>query len=548
MPGEKSFDEKYEKEKAKTEKAEQQKTMADEKAKRPSIFERFNVLRKIRDTFLKGVDTVKTALEGMSIRLLGGREGYNRWIEARNTMVDENELKNAKNPFEVGNKVVCPKGDIYMEGKIIENVKSEKGEYYKVEFVDGTFQSYPADKMMTFDDFLYRNRSLPDKYKMPFMDEAMYKEAQKKKEPETREMGKEADKAYAERAPIPKGASIAEHIETAKEGDYLVFVSGNKALDAKLIKAGENYSTIEVAGRQGRVSNDLLYGRQDLTNAKDIDLSKLSDILKPRPQQERNEPNKETRDHKQKTNPKEKTQKAGTREDQNTKKNEEQKDTEKDAQAKTTPEKTQKEASEPTQKTPEVENIPLPDDKFAPPEQDEVVDFTTVLDENESEPVVEQTQEKKPVRVSSSRDDMVPGDHVLYSYKGKNQEAEVTAINKKTVELHTNDGRKAIIQKPNVENSIFGYNEIKDNKVMRQCVEDPNNTKFSEAFREAYHDWEFSDKLFNEQPELDDLDIENEPEPLKGLDEQMAEAAQEVEANAFSSRSNSRNDFEAIEM
>lgn len=41
-------------------------------------------------------------------------------------MVDENELKNAKNPFEVGNKVVCPKGDIYMEGKIIENVKSEK--------------------------------------------------------------------------------------------------------------------------------------------------------------------------------------------------------------------------------------------------------------------------------------------------------------------------------------------------------------------------------------------------------------------------------------
>lgn len=521
MPGEKSFEEKYEKAKAKTEKAEQQKTMADEKAKRPSIFDRFNVLRKIRDTFVKGLDTVKTALEGMSVRLLGGRDGYNRWVEARNTMVDENELKNAKDPFAVGNKVVCPKGDIYMEGKIIENVKSEKGEYYKVEFVDGTFQSYPADKMMTFDDFMYRNRSLPDEYKMPFMDEAMYKEAMERHGPETQGMGDEADKAYAERDPIPKDASVADHIETAKEGDYLIFVSGDKAMDAKLITAGENYSTIAVAGRQGRVSNDLLYGRQDLTNAKDIDLSGLSDILKPQPEHDKEEPEQEE------------TQKEET--------------PEQEAPAENEPEAPQEDTWEQPEEVPETEDIPLPDDESAPPEQEEVVDFTTVLDEEEPEPVAEQEPEKAPVRVANSRDDIVKGDPVLYSYKGKNQEAEVSSINRKTVELYTNDGRRAIIQKQNVENSIFGYNEIKDNKVMRQCVEDPNNTKFSDAFREAYHDWEFSDKLFNEQPELDDLDIEDEPEPLKGLDEQIEEASREEYAESFSSRSDSRNDFEALE-
>ncbi len=93
-----------------------------------------------------------------------------------------------------------------------------------------------------------------------------------------------------------------------------------------------------------------------------------------------------------------------------------------------------------------------------------------------------------PKNIDTGSDDrsLRVSDHVLYAFKGKYQEAEITAINKKGIELKLNNGRKCSVKKTDVKNTLFGYEDIKKDKVMNQCVKDENNLKFSDEFRQAY--------------------------------------------------------------
>lgn len=132
--------------------------------------------------------------------------------------------------------------------------------------------------------------------------------------------------------------------------------------------------------------------------------------------------------------------------------------------------------------------------------------------------------------------------HVLYAFKGKYQEAEITAINKKSIELKLNNGRECSVKKADAKEALFGYEDIKHNKVMNQCVNDKSNSKFSDMFRQVYQEK-------TEQIHEKESDIGNKEDSF-GLDDlgDLYEDSPAVEAKSFKelaaeAMEASRNDF-----
>lgn len=380
---------------------------------------------KLKDVLKKGLDAVRTAATGLSVRILGGRDEYVKWVEKNNTAVDTNEMLNAKAPLKVGDTVVCRlKDKTFIEGKITGIIETEDSKRLAVEFCDGRKEMVPADEVMNPQTFTLKNQELPDGYKMILIDSESiekYKAMQQEEEKETSE-NREA-------------AAEEEVIEETEVED-------------------ENISNEDEEINSEAEAND--------KEAEEIN----SDAESP---------------------------------------------------------------------APEPENIPADNTEEAIPDdmQDEEIET-----EDAFEPIVppeaDVSEPKKAVTLSLSQNDIKEGDHVLYAYKGKYQEAEVTAINKKTVDIALNDGREFKVKKPEIETTLFGYNEIKDNKIMSQCVNDLNNTKFSDSFRQAYQDWDLTETLFSDNSDnffgFDEVDIDDdentEPEGFTSLDEQIEDAKQ----------------------
>ena len=142
----------------------------------------------------------------------------------------------------------------------------------------------------------------------------------------------------------------------------------------------------------------------------------------------------------------------------------------------------------------------------------------------------------KGMNIPNKTDDLQVGDHILYSYKGKYQEAIVTAINKKSVEIELNDGRGYTVKKADMAKAIFGFDDIKADKVMTQCVKDEKNTKFSSDFRETFKDMEAGEYIssmlsendgLDELDDLDGVDYNNKETEFESLEDQMSDARNE---------------------
>lgn len=163
-------------------------------------------------------------------------------------------------------------------------------------------------------------------------------------------------------------------------------------------------------------------------------------------------------------------------------------------------------------------------------------DYEPFENEQEDYNMIYNNKISKGMNIPNKTEDLQVGDHILYSYKGKHQEAIVTAINKKSVEIELNDGRGYTVKKADMDKTMFGFDDIKADKVMTQCVKDEKNTKFSSDFRETFKDMEAgkyissmlseNDKL-DELDDLDGVDYNNKETEFESLEDQMSDARNE---------------------
>ena len=84
--------------------------------------------------------------------------------------------------------------------------------------------------------------------------------------------------------------------------------------------------------------------------------------------------------------------------------------------------------------------------------------------------------------------------------------------------------------------AIFGFDDIKADKVMTQCVKDEKNTKFSSDFRETFKDMEAGEYIssmlsendgLDELDDLDGVDYNNKETEFESLEDQMSDARNE---------------------
>ena len=538
---------------------------------RKGIFQKLkDVIKKglgiVKDVVVRGVGYVGDTVTAVGVRVFAGQKGFNNWLENKNAEVDRAEMREANGKM-VGSKVVVKDGKFHLEGTIEQVTQTKEGETYHIKLCNGKELDLGKDEFVSRESFEDSNRRMPNEYKIPLIDEEVWKriqEAEKAKDSEPA-VDKNDTPEKEPAAPLEKQFEVGQKLyspimvgEKSCAGFSELTISDIKVKDEK------NFYNISYPdGKTQEASEERLMSilnNKDLFTKEDLERKfgnspirvysaehpkgiPVKDMFAPTKEDldKIEEPLKENQTEEPKAQEAEIDEQDGPVNDNSQELPENDKDMTEEKEPDTTPQveydPLDKDAIEQilddtAQEEPKETYFDDPGNVITTTEED----YEPFEEEQEDYNMINNHETSKGMNIPNKTDDLQVGDHVLYSYKGKYQEAIVTAINKKSVEIELNDGRGYTVKKADMDKTMFGFDDIKADKVMTQCVKDEKNTKFSSDFRETFKDMEAGKNISSELSkndnldELDDLDgfdYSDKETEFESLEDQMSDARNE---------------------
>lgn len=523
----------------------------------------------VKDVVVRGVGYVGDTVTAVGVRVFAGQKGFNNWLENKNAEVDRAEMREANGKM-VGSKVVVKDGKFHLEGTIEKVTQTKEGESYHIKLCNGKELDLSKDEFVSRESFEDTNRKVPNEYKIPLIDEDAWKkiqEAEKAKDSEPavdkNDTPEKEPTAFSE-AQFEEGQKLYSAI-TFGEGTGKVY-AGFSELTISDVKSKEGKTFYEISSPDGKtqsVSEEQLvntlknddvftkeafkhkFGRTSMrvytaehpkgVPAKDMfaptkDLDKTEEPLK---ENQTEEPKAQKAEN-------DEQDKASNNDTQELSENDKDMTEEKESNDMPQVEDKPFDKDENEQFPDDVEQKEMPKETYFDDPGNVITtteeDYEPFEEEQEDYNMINNNEISKGMNIPNKTDDLQVGDHILYSYKGKYQEAIVTAINKKSVEIELNDGRGYTVKKADMDKTIFGFDDIKADKVMTQCVKDEKNTKFSSDFRETFKDMEAGKYIssmlsendgLDELDDLDGVDYNNKETEFESLEDQMSDARNE---------------------
>lgn len=543
---------------------------------RKGIFQKLkDVIKKglgiVKDVVVRGVGYVGDTVTAVGVRVFAGQKGFNNWLENKNAEVDRAEMREANGKM-VGSEVVVKEGKFHLEGTIEKVTQTKEGESYHIKLCNGKELDLSKDEFVSRESFEDANRRMPNEYKIPLIDEDAWKKHQETEKAKNGEPTVEKNDTPEKEPTAPSEAQFEAGQKlysaiTFGEGTSKAY-AGFSELTISDVKSKDGKTFYEISSPDGKtqsvseeqlvntLKNDDVFSKEDFEHKFGRTSMRVYSVEHPKgvPAKDMFVPTKKDLD--KIDEPLKETQSEGPK-SQEAEIDEQDSSVNDDSQELPENGKDMTEEKE-LDTTPQVEYDPLDKDEIErlldetaqkePPEEtyfdgpENVVitteeDYESITEEQEPYDIVNNDREaSKEVKIPNKTDDLQAGDHILYSYKGKYQEAIVTAINKKSVEIELNDGRGYTVKKADMDKTMFGFDDIKADKVMTQCVKDEKNTKFSSDFRETFKDMEAGKNIssmlsendgLDELDDLDGFDYNNKETEFESLEDQMSDARNE---------------------
>lgn len=542
---------------------------------RKGIFQKLkDVIKKglgiVKDVVVRGVGYVGDTVTAVGVRVFAGQKGFNNWLENKNAEVDRAELREANGKM-VGSKVVVKEGKFHLEGTIEKVTQTKEGESYHIKLCNGKELDLSKDEFVSRESFEDANRKMPNEYKIPLIDEDAWKRIQEAEEAKDSEPVAdkndtlEKEPAAPSEARFEAGQKLYRAI-TFGEGTGKV-CAGFSECTISDVKSKDEKTFYEISSPDGKtqsvseeqlvntLKNDDVFTKEDFEHkfgrtsmrvytvehpkgvpAKDMfaptkgDLDKIEEPLK---ENQTEEPKVQEAENDEQDKAPNNDTKELPENDKNTTEEKESNDM---------PQVEDKpfDKDENEQFSNDVEQEEMPKETYFDDPENVITtteeDYEPFEEEQEDYNMINNNKISKDMNIPNETDDLQVGDHILYSYKGKYQEAIVTAINKKSVEIELNDGRGYTVKKADMDKTMFGFDDIKADKVMTQCVKDEKNTKFSSDFRETFNDMEAGKNIssmlsendgLDELDDLDGVDYNNKETEFESLEDQMSDARNE---------------------
>lgn len=542
---------------------------------RKGIFQKLkDVIKKglgiVKDVVVRGVGYVGDTVTAVGVRVFAGQKGFNNWLENKNAEVDRAEMREANGKM-VGSKVVVKEGKFHLEGTIEKVTQTKEGESYHIKLCNGKELDLSKDEFVSRESFEDANRRMPNEYKIPLIDEDAWKKHQETEKAKNGEPTVEKNDTPEKEPPAPSEAQFEAGQKlysaiTFGEGTGKAY-AGFSELTISDVKSKDGKTFYEISSPDGKtqsvseeqlvntLKNDDVFTKEDFEHKFGRTSMRVYTVEHPKgvPAKDMFAPTKEDLDKIEEPLKENQTEEPKVQEAEN---DEQDKAPNNDTQELPENDKDTTEEKESTD-MPQVEDKPFDKDEneqFPDDVEQEEMPKETYFDDPEN--VITTTEEdyepfeneqedynmiynnkiSKGMNIPNKTEDLQVGDHILYSYKGKHQEAIVTAINKKSVEIELNDGRGYTVKKADMDKTMFGFDDIKADKVMTQCVKDEKNTKFSSDFRETFKDMEagkYISSMLSENDRLDELDdldgvdYNNKETEFESLEDQMSDARNE---------------------
>lgn len=542
---------------------------------RKGIFQKLkDVIKKglgiVKDVVVRGVGYVGDTVTAVGVRVFAGQKGFNNWLENKNAEVDRAEMREANGKM-VGSKVVVKEGKFHLEGTIEKVTQTKEGESYHIKLCNGKELDLSKDEFVSRESFEDANRRMPNEYKIPLIDEDAWKKYQETEKAKNGEPTVEKNDTPEKEPPAPSEAQFEAGQKlysaiTFGEGTGKAY-AGFSELTISDVKSKDGKTFYEISSPDGKtqsvseeqlvntLKNDDVFTKEDFEHKFGRTSMRVYTVEHPKgvPAKDMFAPTKEDLDKIEEPLKENQTEEPKVQEAEN---DEQDKAPNNDTQELPENDKYTTEEKESTD-MPQVEDKPFDKDEneqFPDDVEQEEMPKETYFDDPEN--VITTTEEdyepfeneqedynmiynnkiSKGMNIPNKTEDLQVGDHILYSYKGKHQEAIVTAINKKSVEIELNDGRGYTVKKADMDKTMFGFDDIKADKVMTQCVKDEKNTKFSSDFRETFKDMEagkYISSMLSENDRLDELDdldgvdYNNKETEFESLEDQMSDARNE---------------------
>lgn len=542
---------------------------------RKGIFQKLkDVIKKglgiVKDVVVRGVGYVGDTVTAVGVRVFAGQKGFNNWLENKNAEVDRAEMREANGKM-VGSKVVVKEGKFHLEGTIEKVTQTKEGESYHIKLCNGKELDLSKDEFVSRESFEDANRRMPNEYKIPLIDEDAWKKYQETEKAKNGEPTVEKNDTPEKEPPAPSEAQFEAGQKlysaiTFGEGTGKAY-AGFSELTISDVKSKDGKTFYEISSPDGKtqsvseeqlvntLKNDDVFTKEDFEHKFGRTSMRVYTVEHPKgvPAKDMFAPTKEDLDKIEEPLKENQTEEPKVQEAEN---DEQDKAPNNDTQELPENDKYTTEEKESTD-MPQVEDKPFDKDEneqFPDDVEQEEMPKETYFDdpknvittteedyepfENEQEDynMIYNNKISKGMNIPNKTEDLQVGDHILYSYKGKHQEAIVTAINKKSVEIELNDGRGYTVKKADMDKTMFGFDDIKADKVMTQCVKDEKNTKFSSDFRETFKDMEagkYISSMLSENDRLDELDdldgvdYNNKETEFESLEDQMSDARNE---------------------
>ena len=542
---------------------------------RKGIFQKLkDVIKKglgiVKDVVVRGVGYVGDTVTAVGVRVFAGQKGFNNWLENKNAEVDRAEMREANGKM-VGSKVVVKEGKFHLEGTIEKVTQTKEGESYHIKLCNGKELDLSKDEFVSRESFEDANRRMPNEYKIPLIDEDAWKKHQETEKAKNGEPTVEKNDTPEKEPPAPSEAQFEAGQKlysaiTFGEGTGKAY-AGFSELTISDVKSKDGKTFYEISSPDGKtqsvseeqlvntLKNDDVFTKEDFEHKFGRTSMRVYTVEHPKgvPAKDMFAPTKEDLDKieeplKENQTEEPKVQEAENDEQDKAPNNDTQelpendKDTTEEKESTDMPQVEDKpfDKDENEQFPDDVEREEMPKETYFDDPENVITtteeDYEPFENEQEDYNMIYNNKISKGMNIPNKTEDLQVGDHILYSYKGKHQEAIVTAINKKSVEIELNDGRGYTVKKADMDKTMFGFDDIKADKVMTQCVKDEKNTKFSSDFRETFKDMEagkYISSMLSENDRLDELDdldgvdYNNKETEFESLEDQMSDARNE---------------------
>lgn len=523
----------------------------------------------VKDVVVRGVGYVGDTVTAVGVRVFAGQKGFNNWLENKNAEVDRAEMREANGKM-VGSKVVVKDGKFHLEGTIEKVTQTKEGESYHIKLCNGKELDLSKDEFVSRESFEDTNRKVPNEYKIPLIDEDAWKKIQEAEKAKDSEPAVDKNDTPEKEPTAPSEAQFEEGQKlysaiTFGEGTGKAY-AGFSELTISDVKSKEGKTFYEISSPDGKtqsvseeqlvntLKDDDVFTKEDFKHkfgrtsmrvytAEHLKGVPAKDMFAPTKDLDKTEePLKENQTEEPKAQKAENDEqdKASNNDTQELPENDKDMTEEKESNDMPQVEDKPFEKDENEQFPDYVEQKEMPKETYFDDPENVITtteeDYEPFEEEQEDYNMINNNEISKGMNIPNKTDDLQVGDHILYSYKGKYQEAIVTAINKKSVEIELNDGRGYTVKKADMAKAIFGFDDIKADKVMTQCVKDEKNTKFSSDFRETFKDMEAGEYIssmlsendgLDELDDLDGVDYNNKETEFESLEDQMSDARNE---------------------